>query len=435
MKKLMKNINYKNLFMKSELQSSINERDGWYERKKYSVLLKKEIRRSYRSNSPLSQVVIKFQEKTGSFNKNGGTVYNRFLNDLSAIITENSREIDLKSFVQPEEIEILLVDTSIKGAKLYIEKISNLITSRLNSLKDDHYAELLKKLTFRSHQINQISGRNKIESESVVIGKADVRKNADGNDEVLFVQTDVRKSDFFPSSNGTLVISSSRLIDTISFEGFATAADKVTTRIFNIIGSLAGIILFSPLMLIISIAIKLSSKGPVLFLQKRMGYRGEQFTFLKFRTMRTDTDDKIHQEYVRKLIEGQNSEINSGTQQDPVYKIKNDPRITTIGRFLRKTSLDELPQFFNVLSGKMSLVGPRPPIPYEVESYKTWHLRRILDVKPGITGIWQVNGRSMTTFDEMVRMDLQYVARRSIFLDLKLVFQTLGAVFNSKGAM
>lgn len=327
------------------------------------------------------------------------------------------------------------MDTSIKGAKLYIEKISNLITNRLTSSRDDHYAELLKKLTFHSHQINQISGRNKIESESVVIGKADVRKNADGIDEVLFVQTDVRKSDFSASSDGTLVISSSRLIDSISFEGFATAADKVATRIFNIIGSLAGIIIFSPLMLLISIAIKLSSKGPVLFMQKRMGYRGEQFTFLKFRSMRTDTDDKIHQEYVRKLIEGQNSEINSGTQQDPVYKIKNDPRITTIGRFLRRTSLDELPQFFNVLSGKMSLVGPRPPIPYEVESYKTWHLRRILDVKPGITGIWQVNGRSMTTFDEMVRMDLQYVARRSIFLDLKLVFQTLGAVFNSKGAM
>ncbi|MGD9489720.1 MAG: sugar transferase [Calditrichaceae bacterium] len=431
----MKNINYKNLFTKSEIQNSINERNGWYERKEYSVLLKKEIHRSYRSNSPLSQVVIKFQEKTDSFKKNGGTVYNRFLNDLTTIITENSREIDLKSFLQPGEIEILLVDTSIKGAKLYIEKISNLITNRLTSSKDDHYAELLKKLTFHSHQINQISGRNKIESESVVIGKADVRKNADGIDELLFVQTDVRKSDFSPSSDGTLVISSSRLIDSISFEGFATAADKVATRIFNIIGSLAGIIIFSPLMLLISIAIKLSSKGPVLFMQKRMGYRGEQFTFLKFRSMRTDTDDKIHQEYVRKLIEGQNSEINSGTQQDPVYKIKNDPRITTIGRFLRRTSLDELPQFFNVLSGKMSLVGPRPPIPYEVESYKTWHLRRILDVKPGITGIWQVNGRSMTTFDEMVRMDLQYVARRSIFLDLKLVFQTLGAVFNSKGAM
>ncbi|MGD9900814.1 MAG: sugar transferase [Calditrichaceae bacterium] len=435
MKKLMTIINYKKLFIKSEYQPLFNEQNGWLDRKKYSVLLKKEIRRSYRSNLPLSQVVIKFQEKTASFKKNGGSAYDRFFSNLAEIISENSREIDLKSLVQPGEIEILLVDTSIQGAKLYIEKILTLITERAKSVNEDHYGKLSKNLTFSSHQINQISGRNKIESEPAVIGRGDVIKDADGNSEVLFEQTDISKLDFFPALNGTVSISSSSLLDTISFDGFGKAIDKVVTRIFNILGALTGIIIFSPLMLIISIAIKLSSKGPVLFMQKRMGYLGEQFTFLKFRTMRVDTDDKIHQEYVRKLIEGQNSEINSGTQQDPVYKIKNDPRITTIGRFLRKTSLDELPQFFNVLSGKMSLVGPRPPIPYEVESYKRWHLRRILEVKPGITGVWQVNGRSMTTFDEMVRMDLQYVAHRSIYLDIKLVVQTFGAVFNSKGAM
>ena len=115
--------------------------------------------------------------------------------------------------------------------------------------------------------------------------------------------------------------------------------------------------------------------------------------------------------------------------------LRNDPRITGIGQFLRKLSLDELPQFINVLKGDMSLVGPRPPIPYEIENYKYWHYRRVLEVKPGITGLWQVHGRSMTTFDEMVRLDLQYIKKQSIFLDIKIILKTFGAVFNTRGAL
>jgi lipopolysaccharide/colanic/teichoic acid biosynthesis glycosyltransferase len=189
-----------------------------------------------------------------------------------------------------------------------------------------------------------------------------------------------------------------------------------------------AIVLFSPALLLIGGLVKLTSKGPVLFRQRRVGHAGREFTFLKFRSMFVNSDPAIHQEYVRKLISQQLTEAN-GT-----YKIMNDPRVTLVGRFLRKTSLDELPQFFNVLKGEMSLVGPRPPIPYELEKYSSWHRRRVFEAKPGITGIWQVYGRSRTTFDEMVRMDLRYVREQSLWLDIKLLFKTPLAVMRGKGA-
>ena len=147
-----------------------------------------------------------------------------------------------------------------------------------------------------------------------------------------------------------------------------------------------------------------------------------------------DCKDDIHKEYVNKLINGSKDEINMGREGVPYYKMKNDPRVTTFGIFLRKSSLDELPQFFNVLIGQMSLVGPRPPIPYEVANYQNWHKKRILDVKPGITGLWQTTGRSMTSFDEMVRLDLHYAKNWNLWLDIKIMFNTVTAVFSGFGA-
>jgi lipopolysaccharide/colanic/teichoic acid biosynthesis glycosyltransferase len=206
-------------------------------------------------------------------------------------------------------------------------------------------------------------------------------------------------------------------------------------RVLDVVGALLGIIIFLPFFLIIPIVIKTTSKGPVLFKQKRIGYGGKPFTFLKFRTMRIDSKDQIHREYVQKYIEGKEKEINNGNAEKPLYKLNNDPRITKVGFFLRKTSLDELPQFFNVLAGNMSLVGPRPPIPYEVEFYKDWHLRRIIETKPGITGLWQVYGRNRTTFDEMVRLDLQYVKKQSFLLNLKILLKTITVLFNTKAGL
>jgi exopolysaccharide biosynthesis polyprenyl glycosylphosphotransferase len=199
-------------------------------------------------------------------------------------------------------------------------------------------------------------------------------------------------------------------------------------RFLDIAGSLLGLILLAPLLLAIAVAIKLTSSGPVLFRQQRVGQYGRRFCFLKFRSMYPENDPRAHEDFVKNLIAG------AKTEGQKVYKMTHDPRITPIGRFLRRTSLDELPQLWNVLRGEMSLVGPRPPIPYEVRHYDIWHRRRLLAVKPGITGLWQVTGRSRVGFDEMVRLDLQYAQTWSLWLDLKLLLLTPRAVLEGKGA-
>lgn len=204
-------------------------------------------------------------------------------------------------------------------------------------------------------------------------------------------------------------------------------------RAMDLFGSTAALLFFSPALAAIALAIKLSSKGPILFRQERLGQYGQTFTFLKFRSMYTNCDAKIHQDYVNQFITGQVGESGAdGAKQ--VFKIQQDPRVTAVGRFLRKTSLDELPQFINVLRGEMSLVGPRPPIAYEFRAYDLWHRRRVLEIKPGITGLWQVEGRSRTRFDDMVRLDLKYARGWSLWLDIKILIQTPSAVFSGDGA-
>lgn len=212
-------------------------------------------------------------------------------------------------------------------------------------------------------------------------------------------------------------------------------------RSLDIVGSISGMILFLPLLLIIPILIRLTSPGPILFRQERLGLYGKKFTFLKFRTMYVNNDATVHQEYVKNLIvgkaeedDGENGNNGGNARKKPVYKITNDRRITPIGQLLRKTSMDELPQFINVLRGEMSLVGPRPAIPYEVQNYALWHRCRVIEVKPGITGLWQVMGRSSTTFNEMVRLDIKYVREWSVWLDLKILAKTPWAVLRGKGA-
>jgi lipopolysaccharide/colanic/teichoic acid biosynthesis glycosyltransferase len=206
----------------------------------------------------------------------------------------------------------------------------------------------------------------------------------------------------------------------------------VIKRAMDIAGSGILLLLCAPLLLMIAIAVKISSRGPVLFKQHRVGQYGRRFTFLKFRSMRVGNDPSVHREYVTKLIAGEAERVQASADGGGVYKLANDARITRLGMFLRKTSLDELPQFFNVLKGDMSLVGPRPPIPYELAAYQTWHRRRVLEVKPGITGLWQVTGRSRVKFDDMVRLDLRYATSWSPWLDLKILLRTPGAVI--KGA-
>ena len=204
-------------------------------------------------------------------------------------------------------------------------------------------------------------------------------------------------------------------------------------RSIDVLGSLLALVLASPLFLIIAAAIKLSSRGPVFFRQTRLGQYGKKFTFFKFRSMYAATDHTIHEQYVSSYIAGTLA-TEGQDNHTTVYKMTNDPRVTRIGKVLRRMSLDEFPQFFNVLRGQMSLVGPRPPLPYEYERYGVWHKRRLLAVKPGITGLWQVSGRSKVPFDEMVRLDLEYAKSWSVWMDIKILFRTPLAVLNSDGA-
>jgi len=214
--------------------------------------------------------------------------------------------------------------------------------------------------------------------------------------------------------------------------GEAGAAGYETMkRAIDLGGSALLLTALSPLFALVAAAVKCSSRGPVLFRQRRVGRMMRPFDMLKFRTMTVGSAPAIHQAFVTAYIEGQalpRQEVGAP------FKIVDDPRVTWLGRVLRRTSLDELPQLWNVLRGEMSLVGPRPPIPYEVDRYQAWHCRRILEAKPGITGLWQVSGRSRTTFDEMVRLDLRYARSRSLWTDLKILFATPAAVIGGKGA-
>ncbi len=207
----------------------------------------------------------------------------------------------------------------------------------------------------------------------------------------------------------------------------------IMKRVLDVMGSAFLILLCAPLCAIIAIAIKLTSRGPILFRQRRVGQHGRQFEFLKFRSMYVGNDHSVHREYVTKLINKEAPAV-ATREKGNVYKLAGDKRITPLGRFLRKTSLDELPQFINVLRGDMSLVGPRPPIPYELAAYQTWHRRRVLEVKPGITGLWQVTGRSTVDFDSMVRLDLKYATTWSPWLDIKILLRTPLAVIRGSGA-
>jgi lipopolysaccharide/colanic/teichoic acid biosynthesis glycosyltransferase len=336
--------------------------------------LRIEKRRVDRSKTPLSIVLFSFRD--GDVEKTIGT--QEFLKSLQ----KNTRETDIKGWLENDVLGLILPDTDGTGAQKYVEKIHNGNGSLAYSVVTGTYPDDL----FR-----------KLLAEGPI------------------------QPDLFPIN-----LDESRE---------PTKIELALKRAVDIFGATVGLILFSPIMSVTSLAIKLNSPGPVIFAQYRFGKKGIRFPFYKFRSMLWNTDDRIHREYVTNLIKGNLEKINQGDGETPLYKMKSDPRITKVGKIIRKTSIDELPQFFNVLKGEMSLVGPRPPIPYEVEKYEPWHLRRILEVKPGITGLWQVDGRSKTSFDDMVRLDLRYVQNWSFWLDIKILLKTIRAVVRSTGAV
>lgn len=333
--------------------------------------LSREKRRVDRSKSPLSLVVF----CPGVVGESGGA-------RLLDVLLGSTRDTDIVGWLDDGEIAVLLPDTDKDGGARFADKVM----SRAGDISFTTTAA-----TYPDHIFDDL---------------------ASGETDLMATQPLMLDHELVEGRQGTYPLK----------------------RALDIVGSLFALLLLSPVMLAVAIAVARSSPGPIIFRQKRVGRHGVPFTFYKFRSMRCDTDDRIHREFVENLIKGEHAKNQSQSGSQSHYKIKADPRVTKVGAFIRRTSIDEIPQFFNVLKGDMSLVGPRPPLPYEAKAYQSWHLRRVLESKPGITGLWQVEGRSKVTFDEMVRMDLRYVRECSLALDLRTLFRTVKVVLGDDGA-
>jgi lipopolysaccharide/colanic/teichoic acid biosynthesis glycosyltransferase len=351
---------------------------GFYSEDYFREMLVMERRRTERSQKPFLFVLVNINS-THKFTRDS-----QFSRKIKLFIQASTREIDIKGWYDRHRtIGIIYTEYNPQAKETILAKIRTGLDSAFG-------AELAKCMT-----ISSASFPEEIKEPEKEEAVADPR--------------------FYPSPHKRIE---------------SNKGARVIKRCIDVVGSLIGILLLSPFFIIVPIIIKCTSKGPVFFTQKRVGQGGRLFTFLKFRSMRVQKDCSVHKEFIKQFIQRSDSISKCGGQK--IFKMKNDPRVTPIGKFIRKTSIDELPQLFNVLIGNMSLVGPRPAIPYEVEEYDTWHKRRVLEVKPGITGYWQVNGRSKTSFEVMVRMDLQYIKQWSLAWDIKLICQTPFAVF--KGA-
>lgn len=408
-----------------------NELDGCLlTQKDFAIRLRHERLRSERSGLPLALVIIDFGGLLDFILERISMSPRVFARHLADIIRTYTRETDLKGWYLEGKIALIAADTDRPNAQILARKLGELIGKEVGSKDILSGDDLTRFMSFSSVE----SGR------SYLAGHGDDKEStANVRRQCYRLEFSCPAADvpYRQGSDQAICVAAEQW--PFSFEIRNKIRGKEfrlkVKRAMDIIGSLAGILLFWPLMLIIAALVKLTSPGSVLFCQERIGLLGKPFTFLKFRSMKAACTSSVHKTYVTKLIKGENSKINNGMAGQAVYKITDDPRVTPIGKVLRKSSLDELPQFFNVLKGDMSLVGPRPPISYECDQYKRWHCGRVLEVKPGITGLWQVSGRSSTTFDEMVRLDLKYVRTWSLCMDTKILFKTFRAVISGKGGV
>ncbi|NIM99246.1 MAG: exopolysaccharide biosynthesis polyprenyl glycosylphosphotransferase [candidate division Zixibacteria bacterium] len=376
---------------------------GLYTRNYFLHRLKEERQRSLRSGIPFSLILIDLEGMSLSFNGTSTKAIQKFERKVIQDLFKSTRKIDIKAWLDTRRVALLMPDTAKPEALKIRSKLSDEIRGSNGSRRDFDPQKFIYLYEF--------------------LDTFDAINNGTNN------KTDPG------GQNGQ----ESHQIDTLyadmACEPLSLWLRNKAKRLMDISGALVGIILTAPLMAIIAILVKLTSPGPVLFKQERVGFLGKRFVFLKFRSMYANSDEEPHKEFVSQLIKGEHDWINQGTEKTPVYKMAvGDLRITPVGRFLRKWSLDELPQLFNILKGEMSLVGPRPPIPYEIAKYRRWHYGRVMEVKPGLTGLWQVSGRSQTTFDDMVRLDLHYANQWSLWLDVKIMFKTFQAVLSTKGA-
>ena len=417
--------NSKNTDVNSAVASLIQGQDGWLTNKDFYGILKRERARSDRTGSPISYVQIELSDNPEDESKRSyhpNPEHLQALDILINFISENSRISDLKFLRNPYEIGILLLDTPMNDAKYFIEKITPNLYQYMNSFQNNGYIDVIHSIKISSYPLNQGLEFDRIEARPIYIRGSSIR------DSVLERRENNMLSD---STNihlewnlSSTLEGSIALKKPVFWNVFLTDHRKffyyIIKRVVDILGAIVGLILISPIWLFIAAVIKLTSQGPVLFKQKRMGYHGRPFYMCKFRTMYASTHSKLHKEYVKGLIDEQLDE-----EDIKVYKQKITKGITPFGQFLRRNSLDELPQLINILKGEMSIVGPRPHPYYEVEHYKSWYSNR-LKVKPGLTGISKLLIRdSSKNYVGSMRLDIWYVNNCSMFLDIKILFQTI----------
>jgi lipopolysaccharide/colanic/teichoic acid biosynthesis glycosyltransferase/GGDEF domain-containing protein len=405
-------------------------KNGFYSPHFFNIWLRDERRRTERSGSPFSLLTLDISDLADAIKKRPKLKLQQIKTVITNIVQENTRHIDIKTWYDDTKLKILMPETPLSGANALASKLQKKINNGfMTPFGINHALDREKNFHIISYPEVVTNSEASSESERLVAKKSvaissNSRVSNGENTQVYKMQWSLPDQ-----------MSLTRPLYSDLFEGSALFnLQKWIKRAIDIIGALIGILLFSPFMLIIAILIKMTSSGPILHRQERTGFLRKKFIFLKFRSMYAGCDENSHKKYVTDFINNKDDKPHSSSRNGQLYKMQDDTRITPFGRFLRRSSLDELPQLLNVLKGDMSLAGPRPPIAYEVEKYESWHLRRVVEVKPGITGLWQVKGRSTTTFNEMVRLDIAYVNNWSLWLDFKIIVRTIWAVISAKGA-
>ena len=369
-----------------------------YSKPYFEQRIKEEKLRSWRSGSQFS--MVSFDPLKLIHRKNG--TRRKVIEAIGKILDEESRESDIKGLWNKHKLAVLLSDTSPEKAFRFVDKFVLAIQANF-----DPVTKPIDKSYFKVHTFPRAGQVQKNEK---------TRSSNDSNRKHLEVNylTDLEVAD-------------------LSIWKGPTRRQKVIKRILDIILSVTVFIVLSPVFLLCAISIKLDSPGPVFYKQPRIGEGGRCFTFLKFRSMSQKADSEVHRNHIKNLVNHTAGLSCSGNGDEKSYKIVEDERVTRVGEFIRRTSLDELPQFLNVLKGDMSLVGPRPHPVYEVNLYNHWYRHR-LDVKPGITCLGQIYGRYNTEYENVFRYDLQYLKKASLFLDLKILFKTIPIVLSRRGA-
>lgn len=392
----MKRLKLSRCFRRIRVHLQLRDIQNIYPQKRFQRMVLRERTRADHNNHLISLILFDIAPK-----ENNGTL----VPNLLTLIAKGLRSAGKSGWFDREHIGVLLPDTNRCGAIQIVEDICSLVKTTVPPLGYRVY-------TYPVQWPPNDSGH---ETPTYFVGSHSQSQSKKCQGVCIN-----GVGDNLPNTQQSSANAPPNGLDLLKLiEPFFVHSMPFWKRMIDLFGALLALVVLSPLMVLIALFIKIVSPGPVFYKQERIGTNGSKFTMLKFRTMTVDVDPRDHQEYVTGLIHNSNNK----EEDKPMAKLGNHADIIPLGRMLRNTALDELPQLFNVLKGEMSLVGPRPPIPYEVEQYLPWHFARF-DATPGMTGLWQVSGKNRLSFTEMMRLDIQYAAKISCWSDIAILLKT-----------